>query len=182
MSSVNLEKCTVLAHDPDKIVLRDDCNHIITIYQNGKIETIDVPKMSQSSMVQIAGNQYRVYTSSGDFTDITVHQNQKVVKTIKVRPKSFMMDIPSNKRAMKELSCNTFVLYQHFIQNVPGFIEALSAQAITESTKLSAKKYRTAIDELIEKGYLVKQADYNGIEFYNFYESPNLSMSEPKTE
>lgn len=118
----------------------------------------------------MAKNKIAVY-SKGKQYDIQVYANQKVVMTTKVNPKGGkIFDLDANKRAMQDLSPHGYVLYMHFIQNVPGYIEALSLKIITATTPLSEKTYYKAVNELITKGYLVRtfHEDYN--EFYIFYE------------
>ena len=124
----------------------------------------------------MAKNKISVYTKDRGVLNIKVVPNQKVVEIRKVNPKGKgILDIYSNKEAMQVLSPNSYVLYMHFVLNVPGYIEALSSKYITESTTLSERGYYKAVDELIEKQYLVKESNSNFKEYYVFYENPNLN-------
>jgi hypothetical protein len=70
----------------------------------------------------------------------------------------------------------------HFMLNLPGYQEALSLKHITESTSLSERGYYKAVNELIEKQYLVQEPSTQFSEFYGFYEAPSLrpkSQSHP---
>lgn len=106
---------------------------------------------------------------------LKVAPNQKVVTVHKVHGKSGrILDISANKEAMKQLSTDVYVLYMHFILSVPEYTEALSLQHISETTSLRERTYYKAINELIEKGYLVKEPHENFKDHYGFYESPNM--------
>lgn len=124
----------------------------------------------------MAKNKISVYTKDRGVLNIKVVPNQKVVEIRKVNPKGKgILDIQSNKEAMQVLSPNGYVLYMHFVLNVPGYQEALSSKYITENTTLSERGYYKAVDELIEKQYLVKESNSNFKEYYVFYENPNLN-------
>ncbi len=124
----------------------------------------------------MAKNKISVYTKDRGVLNIKVVPNQKVIEIHKVNPKGKgILDIAANKEAMQVLSPNGYVLYMHFVLNVPGYIEALSSKYITENTALSERGYYKAIDELIEKHYLVKEPNPNFKEYYTFYESQSLS-------
>ncbi len=126
-------------------------------------------------------NKLSIYIPDrGTTVDIIVAKHQKVIEIVKVHPKSGkILDISSNKQAMQELSLAAYVLYMHFVLNIPGYREALSIKTLTETTALSTKTYYKAVEELIEKGYLVKQEDLTFEEYYLFYENPNLPANQP---
>lgn len=106
--------------------------------------------------------------------NIKAAPNQKVVTIHKVHGKSGkLLDIASNKKAMKELSLAAYELYMHFILSMPGYTEALSLQSITETTSLKERTYYKAVNELIEKGHLVKETHKNFKDYYGFYENPH---------
>jgi hypothetical protein len=67
----------------------------------------------------------------------------------------------------------------HFILNLPGYQEALSVAYITDSTSLSERGYYKAVNELIEKRYLVKTPSTQFSEFYLFFEEPNAQAPPP---
>ncbi len=124
----------------------------------------------------MAKNKISVYTKDRGVLNIKVVPNQKVVEIRKVNPKGKgILDIQSNKEAMHALSPNGYILYMHFVLNVPGYQEALSSKYITENTTLSERGYYKSVDELIEKQYLVKEHNSNFKEYYVFYENPNLN-------
>lgn len=120
-------------------------------------------------------NKINVYTKDRGVLNIKVVPNQKVVEIHKVNPKGKMLDISSNKEAMQILSPNGYVLYMHFVLNIPGYKEALSSKYITENTNLSERGYYKSVDELIAKQYLIKEPNPNFKEYYAFYENPNLN-------
>jgi hypothetical protein len=61
--------------------------------------------------------------------------------------------------------------------NLPGYREALSVAHITETTSLSERGYYKAVNELIEKEYLVQEPNTQFSQFYGFYEDPTLRPS-----
>lgn len=124
-------------------------------------------------------NKIQRYSSGRGMLSISVAYNQKVIEIHKVNPKKGkILDIASNKQALKDLSLAAYALYMHFMLNVPGYQEALSVKNLTESTALSTKTYYKAVDELIAKNYLVKDPTNTQFkEYYLFYENPSLSSS-----
>lgn len=96
--------------------------------------------------------------------------NQKVIEVNKVCNR-YLIDIRANKQSLKVLSCNAFMLYMYLMLHPPGHKEALSLNHIRNATTLTERGYYKAIDELIEKEYLVKEyhKDYNN--FYRLYEN-----------
>lgn len=177
ITNINLEACVVKECSATKTVLQDPSGSVITLYPDSTYEVLEPTRSADNKpfIVQIRNNVYRIYADSSGYTfyDITLYPNQKIVQTIKSLPKSYIMDVRANKRAMQELSCHAFILYQHFVQNVSGFVEALSFQAITKSSPLTERKYRDAVNELLEKGYLAVVPDYDQFELYRFYENPS---------
>ena len=124
----------------------------------------------------MAKNKINIYTKDRGVLNIKVVPNQKVVEIHKVNPKGKgILDISSNKEAMKILSVNGYILYMHFVLNVPGYQEALSSKYITNNTSLSERGYYKAVEELIMKQYLVKEFNPNFNDYYAFYENPNLN-------
>lgn len=119
-------------------------------------------------------NTVRYQKDGWQYVDITVYKNQKVIKIIKRHDKGLMFDIAANKAAIRSLSPAAFMLYSHFIQNVPNFVEVLSRKTLIESTALSSRTYDSAVKELIDKGYLVKSEHPDYDDYYLFYE--DLSM------
>ncbi len=123
----------------------------------------------------MAKNKISVYTKDKGVLNIKVVPNQKVVEINKVNKKGQgILDISSNKEAMKVLSPNGYTLYMHFVLNIPGYQEALSSKYIIENTTLSERGYYKSVEELIVKQYLVKEQNPNFKEYYVFYENPKL--------
>lgn len=123
-------------------------------------------------------NKIAKYISGQGIVYVTVAANQKVIEVQKVNQKGKILDIPSNRQARKELSLAAYSLYMHFILNLPGYQEALSIKKVTESCALSTKTYYKAVDELIEKKYLVRRPSTQFEEYYHFLESPSLSAQD----
>ena len=125
-------------------------------------------------------NKIRVKTKDRGVVDIKVVPNQKVIEIHKVHAKGGrILDIPTNRQAQKELSAQAYVLYMHFMLNLPGYQEALSVKYITDTTSLSERGYYKAVNELIEKKYLVPKPNKEYSEFYHFYESPKAQDQNP---
>lgn len=115
-------------------------------------------------------NKIRVQVGGGRYIDIKVVANQKVVTVKKIHPKSYILDVHSNRRAMKALTAAGYELYMYFIINVPGYTEALSLKNVTNKTSLTEKPYYRAVNELIEKEYLVREHHADFAEYYVLYE------------
>ena len=113
--------------------------------------------------IQVNGKDY----------ELKLAPNQKVVTVIKSKPKGYILDIESNKIARKALSSDAYSLYMHFVLNVPWYTEALSMKHNLDTSSLSERTYYKAINELIEKGYLVKTPHERIKEYYLFYEDGN---------
>lgn len=120
-------------------------------------------------------NKIRVRTKDRGIVDVKVVPNQKVIEIHKVHAKGGrILDIKANREAQCNLSAQAYILYMHFILNLPGYQEALSVAHITETTSLSERGYYKAVNELIEKGYLVQEPNAQFSQFYAFYEDPVL--------
>ena len=125
-------------------------------------------------------NKIRVRTKDRGVVDVKVVPNQKVIEIHKVHAKGGrILDIATNRVAQRTLSAQAYILYMHFILNLPGYREALSLQYITDSTSLSERGYYKAVNELIEKKYLVREPSKDFSEYYGFYECPSTEGSSP---
>lgn len=113
----------------------------------------------------------RVQIDKNKYYDIKLVPNQKVVTIIKSKPKGYILDIEANKLARKTLSSDAYSLYMYFVLNIPGYTEALSMKHNVEISALSERTYYKAINELIEKRYLVKTQHEQIKEYYLFYEN-----------
>ena len=115
----------------------------------------------------------RFQANDGKHYDIKLAPNQKVVTVVKSKPKGYILDIDANKLARKTLSSDAYSLYMHFVLNVPGYTEALSMKHNLDTSSLSERTYYKSVNELIEKGYLVKTPHEQIKEYYLFYEAGN---------
>lgn len=113
----------------------------------------------------------KIQSSDGKCYEIKLAPNQKVVTVIKSKPKGYIIDIEANKVARKKLSSDAYSLYMHFALNIPGYTEALSMKYNLATSSLSERTYYKAVNELIQKGYLVKTPHDQIKEYYLFYEN-----------
>lgn len=131
--------------------------------------------IDRKELCLVPKNKIRVKTKDRGVIDVKVVPNQKVIEIHKVHAKGGrILDIATNRVAQRELSAQAYILYMHFMLNLPGYKEALSLKHITESTSLSERGYYKAVNELIEQKYLVQEPSTQFSEFYGFYESPSL--------
>lgn len=141
--------------------------------------------IDRKELCPVPKNKIRVKTKDRGVVDVKVVPNQKVIEIHKVHAKGGrILDIKANREAQQNLSAQAYVLYMHFILNLPGYQEALSVTYITESTSISERGYYKAVNELIEKEYLVREPSVQFSEFYGFYEDPSLcpKSQSPPTE
>jgi hypothetical protein len=131
--------------------------------------------IDRKELCPVPKNKIRVKTKDRGVVDVKVVPNQKVIEIHKVHAKGGrILDIASNRVAQRELSAQAYILYMHFMLNLPGYREALSLKHITESTSLSERGYYKAVNELIEKQYLVQEQSKEFSEYYGFYETTSL--------
>lgn len=102
--------------------------------------------------------------------------NQRIVKTSKTLSNSEatygICNIAAVLTAAKTLSDRAFKLYIRMNLHQNNYTYALSPIEIRHSIGMSDKRYREAVTELIEKGYLVNNADRPSL--FTFYEYPQL--------
>ena len=79
-------------------------------------------------------------------------------------------DWESLEAAMKNLSHGGFRLWVYLCRNKDGFEFGLSGAAVKEVTGISKTTYQNAVQELLNKGYLVWGKLKNGIDGLIFYE------------
>lgn len=85
------------------------------------------------------------------------------------------------KKAMKSLSLAGFELYMYLYAIEKNKVWALSSQFMYDNSKLTKRLYTSAVNELIDMGYLVhgRLKTDDGIvisaNVYDFFESPNVS-------
>lgn len=110
---------------------------------------------------------------------IVTYPNQKVIITNKAQSdKENIYGIQNLKalyQAAKSLTNKAFKLYIYMNCNQAGYKYALSPKAVCIDIGLKEKSCQSAVKELVEKGYLVKQND--GSNIYDFYELPPESDS-----
>lgn len=111
--------------------------------------------------IQVGGQDY----------SLKLAPNQKVVTVLKSKPRGYILDIEANKLARKTLSSDAYSLYMYFVLNIPGYTEALSMKHNLETSSLSERTYYKSVNELIQKGYLVKTEHEQIKEYYLFYEN-----------
>lgn len=80
--------------------------------------------------------------------------------------------------AQRNLKPKSFTLYLYLCSNMDGLQKAFSPADVYNKTKISKKSFYNAVDELMEKGYLIKH-EKNGktlhYNCYEFYTSPELN-------
>jgi hypothetical protein len=113
----------------------------------------------------------KIQSNDGKAYEFKLAPNQKVVTVVKSKPKGYILDIAANRVAHKKLSSDAYSLYMYFVLNIPGYTEALSMKHITNNMALSERTYYKAVNELIEKRYLVKTPHKQIKEYYLFYEN-----------
>ncbi len=111
--------------------------------------------------------------------ELNVAPNQKVIEIRKAKERS-VMNIQFNRIAQAVLSLQAYALYMHFMCNLHGYKELLSIKAVMATTALGEKAYYKAVNELIEKGYMIKTENPDIPNYYIFYEDPILHR--PKSE
>lgn len=109
-----------------------------------------------------------------------ININREIPKGTKESKRSYMIAYNDNiNDAMKNISkVSTLKAYLYLIQNTNNYYFALSTQDISNTTGISLKSAKDAINELIEKGYLVLRDKHT----YDFYERPRGEELIPKVE
>ena len=77
--------------------------------------------------------------------------------------------------AARTLNAGAFKLWCYFAKNQGGYQFALSSADAEATMGIKIKQYNNAVDELIQKRYLVRSAD--GGNHYDFYEVANAVIS-----
>ena len=99
-----------------------------------------------------------------------ININREIPKGTKESKRSYMIAYNDNiNDAMKNISkVSTLKAYLYLIQNTNNYYFALSTQDISNTTGISLKSAKEAINELIDLGYLVLREKHT----YDFYERP----------
>lgn len=110
------------------------------------------------------------------------YPNQKRITIIKQQCDSkhiyAMINIDAIKNAAQQLKPSAFKLWIYLAKNQFGYSLDLSSKAVLEEFNMKKDMYDSAVQELIEKGFLVLYKDKT---FYYFYEVP-LPGNVPKVE
>ncbi|MBP1536958.1 MAG: hypothetical protein ILA17_03695 [Ruminococcus sp.] len=105
---------------------------------------------------------------------IVTSANQKVITTHKTRSDAehlYSIDnIEAVKKAARELKSTAFKLYVIMNLNQNEYTYALSPKALHESIGISGGQYHRAVQELMERGYLIEDDKRKNL--YHFYELP----------
>lgn len=95
-----------------------------------------------------------------------LYKCQKAVRVQKERPKKNVHDISFgvNKEdtfaAMRDLTPSAFSIYLYCASNQEGYSFGLSKQDVMATTGIGERSYTTAVQNLIDKGYLVYSGDF----------------------
>lgn len=112
-------------------------------------------------------------------TIIVTSPNQKVVKIQKTESDKEhtygIFNCGATCLAASTLSDRAFKLYAFLNMNQDGFTFALSPAQIAAKIGMKEKKYREAVKELTDAGYLVQQKA--GSNWYCFYELPGADIT-----
>lgn len=91
--------------------------------------------------------------------------NQKVVKVNKEKcDKAHLyaaINLEAMEKAAQALDAGAFKLWCYFAKNQSGFTFALSSKTVQETFGIKIRQYNSAVEELIKKGYLVRQGESN---------------------
>ena len=110
---------------------------------------------------------------------ITIHR--EVPKGTKESKRSYVIAYNDNiNDAMKNLNkATSFKVYMYMLGNVDEYRFALSTQDIADVCGMSKDTAKSAVNDLIEKGYLVLRDKHS----YDFYERPKVEEElVPKVE
>ncbi len=82
------------------------------------------------------------------------------------------INVESARKASQNLTDNARLLWMYLAMNADGYTFALSNTAVAEQWNMERKRYNKAVNELLEKGYLVHMGGKN----YDFIECPEGSI------
>ena len=102
--------------------------------------------------------------SKGSTYKIELAKNQKVVQIHRIKNS---INFDANYKAIKNLSFAAYTLYMYLIMHSNNRVWALSSKDIYNNTNFTERTYTRAIDELIEKRYLIHgEIDIGGGQTY----------------
>lgn len=111
-----------------------------------------------------------IYTSNPNQKKVTIHK-----KECSKKEKYAMINIEALKNALNNLSAMATELWLYFAKNQNHHNFWLSMVDVRNFSGMSVSSYHRAVNELIEKGYLIKaQTAQNQ---YEFYEEPQCIES-----
>ena len=104
----------------------------------------------------------------------TIFINREVPKATKENKRPYTIIYRDNiDKAMKNISkVSTLKAYLYLVGNVDKYYFALSTQDISEVCGISVQSAKEAINDLIEKGYLVLREKH----LYDFYETAHEAI------
>lgn len=92
---------------------------------------------------------------------MVTYENQKVIKVCKANADADNVYGIINRKAAElaahELSSGARLLWMYLAMNQDGYTFALSQKAIERDWNIKRRQYHNAVQELVEKGYLVQQ-------------------------
>lgn len=102
---------------------------------------------------------------------VQLFANQKGVRVIKSPSNNFgMMDVEATHKAMGVLKPTAFKLWAYLNLNREGHEIGLSSKHFCAVSGCSRNAYFAAVQELIDRGYLVEVELYEGLQGYLFIE------------
>lgn len=111
---------------------------------------------------------------------ILVSPNQKMIVTHKSESDKEnlygIFNIEAASTAARDLSDRAFKLWVRMNLHQDGYKYALSPVEVEKTFGMSDKRYRSAVNELIARGYLVKTEEYRNT--FDFYEKPFWLMKD----
>lgn len=93
-----------------------------------------------------------ILENNGRCYSIKIVKNQKIVIA---RRRHNSISFADNREAAENLSTNAYTLYMNLIMNQNNKAWALSSKYVIEKTGLTKNTYPAAVNELINKGYMV---------------------------
>lgn len=105
--------------------------------------------------------------------------NQKVVKVKKAVCNGqniyAAINIAAMEKAAQALEAGAFKLWVYFAKNQNNYEFALSSKDVLDTFGMKIKQYNSAVDKLIEAGYLVREGNSNS---YTFNENPVITKED----
>lgn len=101
-----------------------------------------------------------------------LYSNQKAIRIAKTECNKdnpyAVINLAALEGAMKALKPNAFKVWCYLCRNQTNYEFALSGMEVQTKCNMSDKTYRSAVNELIEKQYLVEVELYEGLTGYLF--------------